>query len=250
NPIELSFNMGSVTVKNTGNYPVDSMVFVTGVPGASPFMQKTMGAKIGTLNPGEEKTAEITAFKEEYNTLKEDVISKGFTEKEADAFTKLWAGQFFNGGSMRANSQLIYAIPEAQYNKILPLTTSKAPSDVERLMYVCLDATSRFSEEYKSIGWDDVKMYQSILPEEARKLLLSQNWNLEADPEYNPDAAHCEACGWACAYSAIPLQWRISEEGNELEIKIKNVPCVGILPEFNYKGKIYQPSISEPSGSN
>ena len=246
NPIEVSFDMGNVTVKNTGNYTVDSMVFTTDIPGANPFMQKMMGAKIGTLAPGEEKTERITAFKGEYNTLKADMISKGFTEQEADAFVNLWERQFFSGGMMRADSQLIYAIPEAQYNKLLPLTTSKAPSDVERLMYVCLDATSKFSEKYETIGKDEVKIYQYILPEEARKLLLSKNWSLESDSSYNPDAAHCEACGWTCAYSAIPLQWNISEGGNELEIKIKNVPCVGILPEFNYNGTIYRPTGAAP----
>jgi hypothetical protein len=247
NPIELSFDIGSVTVKNTGDYPVDSMFFVTGVPGASPFMQKLMGAKIGNLAPGEEKTAQITAFNEEYNnTLKADVMAKGFTEKETDAFTKLWAGQFFSSSSMRANSQLIYAIPEEQYNRILQLKTSKKFSDIERLMYVRLDATSKFSEKYGTIGKDEVKIYRHILPEEARKLLQSENWNLEADPEYNPDAAHCEACGWICSYSATPLQWSISEGANELEIKIKNVPCIGILPEFNYNGTIYQPSGASP----
>jgi hypothetical protein len=246
NPIELSFDMGSVTVKNTGNYYVDSVLFVTGIPGASPFMQKTMGAKIGTLAPGEEKTAEITAFKEEYNTLKADMTAKGFTEKEADAFTKLWAGQFFNGGSMRANAQLIYAIPEEQYNKILQLTTSEKPSDVERLMYVRLDATSRFSEKYKTLDKDEIKMYHSVLPEEAKRLLLSDNWVLSADPEYDPDGVNCQACGWICSYSASPLQWNIVEEEKKLEIKIKNVPCVGMLPEFIYNGTRYQPSGTLP----
>lgn len=271
NPIELSYDLRGVKVKNNGNYSVDSMVFVTSIPGALPFQDKLLAAKIGTLAPGEEKTVELSDFVREDNTLKEDLMKAGFTEKESESFSKLWSAQLFDTLYRRVDSQLAYKLPESEYDKLIPLTASPKPTNIERAMYVVLDASSRFNVTYeenelggffkdnmkkdKILNKEDIKKYTYALPEEAKEILLKSNpdeWLVGIDPLYREADITCQACGWICYTTPTPYEWKITDQNNgTLEIRIRDVQCFGLTPAFYYNGNEYLPQlpIPQPTGN-
>jgi len=247
NPIELSYDMDEVMVKNTGDYAVENMIFVTELPSANPLQSNLRSAMIGKLSPGEERAIALSEFVPDYEIMKKDLMSAGFTADEAEPFAQLWAAQIFNPTYRKSSAQLLYRLPEAEYDRLIPLTASPKPSNTERAMYVLLDAKTQLKPEPSE--YDNYEKYAYALPEEAKTLLESspKNWEMALDPDYKETQVTCLACGWICYTTPSRYEWIVpGSSGNELEIRIRDVQCFGQVPIFYYKGVEYRPQLPIP----
>ncbi len=124
-----------VTVKNNGDTPVYNVIYSTHT---GDFINgRYTNVLIGDLQPGEGKTANF----EELSTaglLKNDLVSIGFTESEAAAFEKIWAGPFFQKTNTYYQN-LIYRLPQSEYNRMIPASFVPQPKKTVRAMYVQVD---------------------------------------------------------------------------------------------------------------
>ncbi|MCX6710942.1 MAG: hypothetical protein NTZ02_02520 [Candidatus Woesearchaeota archaeon] len=244
NPIELSYDTDSVRIKNNGKYPVENLIFIADFPSSeSPIFSRTYSARIERLAPGEEKEIPLSESVPNYDVFKDDLKKLGFTDKEADSFVNLWGPQLFSPSYRKSSAQFIFRIPESVYDEILPLNAEPKPVDVNRAMYVVLDATSNLFPE-KSV----YEKYISVLPEDAQNLLMNDKaqWEIQLDPDYKPFQAICEACGWICSATPTPYEFVVSGEKGNLEIRIRDVQCFGQVPIFYYNGVEYRPQLPIP----
>jgi len=69
------------------------------------------------------------------------MASIGFTQKESEAFADIWDGPFFNPTNT-GFTNLIYRLPQIEYERMLPASISPAPDKFIRTMYVLVDLSS------------------------------------------------------------------------------------------------------------
>jgi len=137
------FNDQQATLKNNNAYPVFN-VMVVAYPEPNSFGRPYVG-KVQQLNPGTQVT--VAFSRQTAVDLTRNLVSQGFTQKEAEAFNILWREPFLYPTlttGVRAN--LVYRLPQYEYDKLITLDIDPQPDRVIRSLYmlVHLDPSSRF----------------------------------------------------------------------------------------------------------
>jgi hypothetical protein len=136
NKIEVSYDLEQkkVFVRNNSNYEVYDVIVAVGIGGFIHF--KRYIAKIGTLAPGAQ--AEKTLEEAGRPDLKEKMIALGFTEKESEAFSKLWQKPFFAPTNLPF-ARLSYRLPRSEIERLIRLEFNPKPKKLLRELWVLVD---------------------------------------------------------------------------------------------------------------
>jgi len=143
NPVQISYDRDKVVIKNVGKYALENLVFSAEFPSnESPVFGKVYFATAGKLAPNEEVSLPLSEKAPDYEIFKQDLLNLGFSEKEAESFVNVWGAPLLSPSLRGVSAQLVFRIPEDVYNKILPLSATPSPAEVNRAMYVAVDVNS------------------------------------------------------------------------------------------------------------
>ncbi len=118
------FSTQQVTFVNEGAYSVyNVMVIVSAYVG-----------RIDQLSPGD---SIVVSFLDQVQVdLATDLVSEGFTVKEAQAFAELWEEPFFHSASPELNGHIIYRLPHNEYDNLITLSIDPQPDKTIRSLYI------------------------------------------------------------------------------------------------------------------
>ena len=122
------------TLKNNGNHPVYNVVVVASKESSQIFSPDIYTTTVDRLNPGEEKTVEFEKQKEVNFT--EDLMKQGFTSMEANAFSDLWRNPMLYPSNTVGWANLIYRIPQEEYDQMITLNIEPKPEKTVRTLYI------------------------------------------------------------------------------------------------------------------
>lgn len=147
NQVEVTYDFDAqqATLKNNNAYPVFN-VMVVAYPEPNSFGSPYVG-KVGQLRPGTQVTIEFS--QQVQVDLTGDLVSQGFTRKEAEAFDILWRVPFFYPTpTTGARANLIYRLPQYEYDKLIILDIDPQPDRTIRSLYmlVHLDPSSNLAD--------------------------------------------------------------------------------------------------------
>jgi len=126
NEIKATYDFPSqqATFVNQGAYSVYNVMVI-----ASAYV-----GRIDQLNPGKGVTVD---FSDQIQVdLVTDLVSEGFTVKEAQAFAKLWQEPFFHPASPELNGHIIYRLPRGKYDELISLSINPQPDKTIRSLYI------------------------------------------------------------------------------------------------------------------
>lgn len=161
-PIPLSTQVdesGKITVANLGGEPVPSVIVFENRGGHIGYRMAGTLEKEGTLN--------APWLDGNFANLREDLeaalVSRGLYPKEAHAMVETWRDSWFEEGS-----RLIYLVPRATVDTILPLQVEPAPSEIVRVFVGRIELltpeTKRTVEAAVRTGdWHVAARYQRFL---------------------------------------------------------------------------------------
>lgn len=135
NPVTAVFDVDSMTVTltNTGTYPVFDLL------AACP--KQVFSAVVDSLPPGMQTTVALTSSIDLSHYVTQ-LVSIGFTTSEASAFSDLWEGPFYYPDGYGAvdppHANIVYRIPQAEYDNLLPLAVDPIPDKVVRSLYILI----------------------------------------------------------------------------------------------------------------
>ncbi len=139
------FDAQQATLKNNNAYPVFN-VMVVAYSEPDSFSPPYVG-KVQRLYPGTQVTV---AFSQQTAVdLTRDLVSQGFTRKEAEAFNILWRVPFlYPTLTTGARANLIYRLPQNEYDKLITLDIDPQPDRIIRSLYmlVHLDPSSNLAD--------------------------------------------------------------------------------------------------------
>ncbi len=126
NNIDVTFDFDNrqVTFENRGSYPVYNSIAVVG----------SYVGDTDQLHPGTSITVPLSLQTEV--DLTTDLVSEGFTIKEARAFATLWQPPFMLGNSPVPVHNLMYRIPQDEYEKLISLSINPEPDKTIRSLYI------------------------------------------------------------------------------------------------------------------
>ena len=120
----------SVILKNNGNYTCYNLILVH----RDDFLSNYF-ATADSLAPGQEDTVELAPMSA-IPSAASDLVSLGFTAREANSFSSLWDPPFFQVDDPGSTMNLIYRIPQTEYDRLISLEIDPEPDKVIRAMYV------------------------------------------------------------------------------------------------------------------
>jgi len=118
------FSTQQATFVNEGAYPVYNVTVAAG----------GYAGRVDRLNPGESITVNFS--NETEVDLAADLVSEGFTVKEAQAFAELWEEPFFHPASPELNGHIIYRLPQDKYDELISLSINPQPDKTIRSLYI------------------------------------------------------------------------------------------------------------------
>jgi hypothetical protein len=141
------FDAQQATLKNNNAYPVFNAMVAAYRFRDSVGMPDIHVGKVRQLNPGTQVTV---AFSQQTEVdLTRDLVSQGFTQKESQAFDVLWRGPFlYPSLTTGARANLIYRLPQNEYDKLITLDIDPQPDRIIRSLYmlVHLDPSSNLTD--------------------------------------------------------------------------------------------------------
>ncbi|MCD6237360.1 MAG: hypothetical protein J7K13_05355 [Thermoplasmata archaeon] len=133
-------------VRNNANYNISTVFFILGVEYYDYLMYKNSShlkpifecVYFGNLKPGEEKTitntsAEIYSVTKAADMIYNSTLEMGLTPEEANELIDEWKGWWFYPTNDGIYTRVIYIVPKAVYDEILPLTVTPSPDDIKRV---------------------------------------------------------------------------------------------------------------------
>ena len=137
NQVEVTYDFDAqqATLKNNNAYPVyDVMVAAYRFRDSIGIPDIHVG-RVQQLSPGTQVMVEFSSQVEV--DLAGDLVSQGFTRKEAEAFDILWRGPFLYPSLITgARANLIYRLPQNEYDKLIGLNIAPRPDRVIRSLYM------------------------------------------------------------------------------------------------------------------
>ncbi|OYT27338.1 MAG: hypothetical protein B6U97_01825 [Candidatus Altiarchaeales archaeon ex4484_96] len=134
---------GTATLTNNGEYPVYNLMLIVSSVGEAPFSPQVHSALIDELKAGEQAQLILSDKTIDSSVLEGDMMSLGFTQKEADSFASLWADSFFRPTNQPGYVNLIYRISEQEYDRLISLKVSPRPRQMIRSLYVLVDLSDQ-----------------------------------------------------------------------------------------------------------
>lgn len=134
NNIEVDYDAGSETATfvNRGNYPVYNLILAHNEGGY--MRSKLYYATLDRLDAGEER--EMSFIEQDLEgAIYEDMKYQGFTDKETNAFVRIWEDQFLVPTNL-GFTQLIYRLPQEEYDEMITAKITPNPDKFLRTMYV------------------------------------------------------------------------------------------------------------------
>ncbi len=135
NVVEVSydFEMRQAEFTNTAGYPVfDVIVTAVAVPDTFWF-PATYVATVPKLPPGGHVTTEFSMTVAV--DLMEMLTSQGFSLSEAEAFAQLWTMTFLSPVFDGVAANLIYRLPQGEYDRLISLDIDPQPDRLIRALY-------------------------------------------------------------------------------------------------------------------
>jgi hypothetical protein len=126
NEIKATYDFPSqqATFVNEGAYSVYNVMVI-----ASAYV-----GRIDRLNPGD---SIVVSFLDQIQVDPvTDLVSEGFTVKEAQAFAELWEEPFFHPASPELNGHIIYRLPQDKYDELISLSINPQPDKTIRSLYI------------------------------------------------------------------------------------------------------------------
>lgn len=135
--IQKNSDRKEVTLKNNSGYDVYNIFYATM---EGDFIHPSyISGRIDRLKSGEKKTITLDETNK-VQLLTDDLKNLGFTESEANSFTSIWSGTFFSPNNV-GFTQLIYRLPQKEYDKLIKSKYSPVPKKEIRALYVLYDLT-------------------------------------------------------------------------------------------------------------
>jgi hypothetical protein len=155
NKISAKYNAatGKATVKNNAEYVVyDLAISVSkeiNKKALAPTTFSILTGSIEELKAGEEKELWLKE-NAEFPSLKQQMITAGFTEKESESFSALWQDSFFFPKNFGKFARLSYRLPVEEIEKRISLEFKPEPKKTIRALWVLFDLPAG-AEEKKTI---------------------------------------------------------------------------------------------------
>jgi hypothetical protein len=130
---ELTVAADRVSLKNLAKY---ALLDVTAVDRRAPGRVRV--ARLATLDPGKSQTLEFKEFAAErwparaVDELVTQLTTAGLNLDEAKAMAAVWKKDFFETEGLN----LFYRLPQAEYDRMLPLTIKPRPEKIARVLFV------------------------------------------------------------------------------------------------------------------
>ncbi len=140
--VEYSFESGKATFRNNGDYSVHNLILTASTEGEHSFSPKIYSALVSLLLPGGEETVDFVEKTPDETVLKDDLVSLGFTSREAGAFAGLWGQSFFYPTNRAGFANLVYRLSEEEYDEMISLEVAPQPEKIIRTLYVLVDVSA------------------------------------------------------------------------------------------------------------
>ncbi|MCX8190275.1 MAG: hypothetical protein N3F05_03565 [Candidatus Diapherotrites archaeon] len=145
NNVKVDYDIKSMKAKVTNNFNCDVYDVTISVKEDPNFISgKYFLGSLDVLPAG--KSIEVKlAETPNYPDLNAKMLSIGFTEKESEAFQRLWQGPFFYPTNLGKFAKLSYRIPQAEVEKLIKLEFDPEPKKKLRTLWVVVDIEDKKS---------------------------------------------------------------------------------------------------------
>ena len=126
-------NDGRLEIKNTGTQPIPFAIFFENQAGALGYRIAETVGDTAVMEPPELNT-DLAAIQQ---TLVTRLTGLGLYPKEARAMVDTWGDSWFTEGA-----RVLYIVPRATVDSVLPLTITPAPKEIERVFVGRLEVLS------------------------------------------------------------------------------------------------------------
>jgi hypothetical protein len=169
--IAASYDLDSLIahLRNNGTYPVYNVDLVVNLQAAAGPLPRNYYSHVATLNP--QQSVDLLMTENPGSDYRSDMMAQGFTYSEAESFARLWEPSLYLTTATGSNANLIYRIPQTEYDKLIGLSVTPEPDKLVRTLYVLMHLDS------------------SLVNPETQDLILG-NWNWESS--CGGFAYHCD----------------------------------------------------------
>ena len=140
NRINVNYDLETMkaTFVNNGDYTAHDVMFVYS-KGEDFLHPKIYMAKVGELTPNQAVVVNLDEFTPDAKILETNLIELGFTKKEANSFANLWYTTMFIPSNYEGYANLIYRLPEDEYDDMISVKFNPEPQKIIRALYVLID---------------------------------------------------------------------------------------------------------------
>ena len=138
NRIAASYNLDSLTARviNQGDYTVYNVNLVVRLQNTYGPLPRAYFAHWDQLDA--HQTADALLGEEPVSSYLADMKTQGFSQSEAESFAGLWEQTFYLGNSTNVFSNLIYRLPQSEYDKLISLAVTPTPEKLIRTLYILI----------------------------------------------------------------------------------------------------------------
>ncbi len=126
-------------ITNRGKTAIHNITIVRGEPATDmPYTVHLFSAHLPELKPKESKVVRLkeVEIKQLIDELRAELLARGLTPEEADVFLSLWTMPFFQRSNLGRWCNLIYVLPNGEYEHYVSLTLKPKPKRYIRVIYV------------------------------------------------------------------------------------------------------------------
>jgi hypothetical protein len=146
NRIAASYDLDSLTaqVTNQGDFPVYNVNLIVRLQNVYGPLPRAFFAHWDRLDA--HQTTDALLSEEPVVSYLADMKAQGFSQSEAESFAGLWEQTFYLGNSTNGISNLIYRLPQSEYEKMISLSVTPTPEILIRTLYVLIHLESYDNE--------------------------------------------------------------------------------------------------------
>ncbi|MCK4491898.1 MAG: hypothetical protein KAU03_04690 [Candidatus Altiarchaeales archaeon] len=155
--VDYSFKLGRATFRNNGDHPAYNLILAASTRGGHAFSPEVYSASVSKLLLGQEETVDFVEETPDDEVLRNDLVTLGFTSREAGAFAGLWGQSFFYPGNRAGFANLVYRLSEEEYDEMISLEVAPQPEEIIRTLYVLVDVSAGGETSECSVDADCVR---------------------------------------------------------------------------------------------
>ena len=136
NRIAASYDLDSLTahVTNQGDFTVYNVNLIVRLQNIYGPLPQAHFAHWDQLDP--HQTADALLGDEPILSYLDDMKAQGFSQSEAESFVGLWERVFYMTSWADGISNLIYRLPQSEYDKLISLSVTPTPDKIVRTLYI------------------------------------------------------------------------------------------------------------------